>query len=327
MNYITKSIFAISSVLLLSTSCNKSDYDGNNNTILANNTATLLKEFHTTPASFSLVAGTTKELVGPDGTFLRFYPNSFRRSDGSTINGETVNVQLSEMYSAGDMLKNYSSTNTGTGVLTSGGQVFIKATVGGEEVYANKYGIGFNALRTPASGPRALYTGNTYAAGNIVTWAPGSGATGTTTTGAGPVSAATTSSVSGSYFMFDSCTSFNWVGCYDLYSGTFQNITIKVKLANEMFAGNVWSVVGITLPSERVATVLYQESFDRSTQTGVYKGWAPTGTVQRLMFLIPRDKSTWYYYKTEQLLTDGMTVNATLIKASKDEMDAALTLF
>ena len=83
----------------------------------------------------------------------------------------------------------------------------------------------------------------------------------------------------------------------------------------------------MALSSERVATTLYQESFDRTTQTGIYKGWAPMGIAQKFMVIIPYDGTKWYYYKTEQLITDGMTINATMTKADKIEMGAALAGF
>jgi len=327
MNYTTKHVLAICVALSLITSCKKNDYDGGNNTILANNTATILEVFHSTPTAFSITAGTTKEVLGPQGTLLRFYPHSFRDKNGNIISSGTVNIDLTEMYAAGDMLKYYTSTNSGSAVLNSGGEVLIKATMNGEEVTANKYGIGFNAVRTPTTGPRELFYGNTYATDGIVTWGGSGGAIGTAITGAGPVAGATIALPSGSYYMFDSCTSFNWVAGEHNYSGTSQNITVKVKLSNGSFAGNVWSVAYMGLSSERVATVLYQESFDRDSQTGVYKGWAPVGTSQKFMLIIPRDKNTWYYYKTEQLITDGVTINATLTEASKDEMDAVIKVF
>jgi hypothetical protein len=327
MIYTHKSVMAISVALLLTASCQKSDYDAGNNTILANNSAALLDEFHASPTSFSVTAGVTKEVLGPQGTLLRFYPNSFRDKNGNVLTGGNVKIELTEMYTAGDILKYYTSTSTGSSVLTTGGQVFIKATMNGEEVTANKYGIGFDASRTPAPGPRELHYGNNYAADHIVTWADASGATGMATHGAAVVSNASITLPSASYYMFDSCTAFNWVAGDHTYSGTFQDVTINVKLTNESFAGNVWSVVYAGLSTQRVATALYQVSFDREAQTVVYKGWVPTGTAAKLMLVIPRDKYTWFYAKNDQTLTDGITVDVTLIKASKDEMDAVINTF
>lgn len=322
-------LFAFCVAMLAATACKKSSYnnDNKNLTIITDNSAALLEEFHSAPTSFSVTAGIPKEILGPQGTFLRFYPNSFRDGNGHIITSGTINIELTEMYTAGDMLKHHTSTNTGSGLLTSGGEVFIKATKDGQDVTANKYGIGFSADRTPTTGPRELFYGNTYATGGIVTWAGGDGSTGTTITGASSIASATVALTSSSYYMFDTCTAFNWVACHHTYSGTGQNITVKVKLANVSFAGNVWSTACMGLSSERVATTLYQESFDRATQTGVYKGWAPMGIAQKFMVIIPYDKSSWYYYKTEQLVTDGMTISATMTKATKIEMGVALATF
>jgi hypothetical protein len=199
--------------------------------------------------------------------------------------------------------------------------------MGGNEVKVNKYGIGFPANLTPTTGPRELYFGNTYATDGMVTWGASDGAVGTKVLGPGSVSTSAVVLTAGDYYMFDSCTTFNWVGCHHPYSGTGQNITVKVKIANMMFAGNVWSTAFMGLTAERVATTLYQVAFDRETQTLTYKGMAPTGVTQKLMVVVPYDKNNWYYYKTEQPITDGMTINATMTKNAKDEMAATLTTF
>jgi hypothetical protein len=327
MKYTHMPILAICLAMLSFASCNKSDYDGGNNTILANNSAELLKDFRTEPTKFTVVVGVTGEVQGPQGTFLRFYPTSFRDKNGNTITSGMVNIELTEMYAAGDMLKYHTSTNTGSALLTSGGQVFIKATKDGEEVSARKYGIGFNAALTPTGGPRSISHGHSYAPDGVITWYDGSGETGKTTTGAGPVASASITLTSGSFFMFDSCSEFNWVSCNKTHGSAFQKVTVNVKLTNESFAGNVWSVCYAGLNTERVATVLYQKSFDRNTQTGVYEGWVPTGIAQKFMLVIPRDKDTWYYFKTEQIISDGLTLNATLTKATKDEMNTAIKGF
>lgn len=322
-----KSLLTLCIALATATSCHKSNYDAGNNTIITDNNASLLEVFKPAPQSFSVIAGVPKDIVGEQGTLLRFYANSFRDKNGNIIAAGTVNIELTELYSAGDILKNHTSTTTGAGVLTSGGEVYIKATTNGEEVFPNKYGLGFSADGTPATGPRELFFGNTYATEGIVTWGSAGGPIGTTVPGKSSVSSTGTSLPTGQYYMFDSCTAFNWVAAHHDYSGSFQNITVKVKLSNVKFGGKVWSTACMGLGTERVACLLYQESFDVSTQTGVYKGWAPTGTAQKFMLMMPRDKATWYYYKTEQAITDGMTINATMTQAYKVDMETALKSF
>ncbi len=327
MNYTNTAKLAVAAAALSLTACKKSNYEGGNTTILIDNTVAILKELQGSSTALSVTAGIPQEIVGPQGTFLRFYPNSFRDNNGNVITSGNVSIELTEMYKAGDMLKYYTSTTTSAAVLTSGGQVFIKATIGGNEVKVNKYGIGFPTNLTPGTGPRELFFGNTYAKDGMVTWGGSDGVLGTKVLGPGSVSTSSVVLTAGDYYMFDSCTSFNWVGCHHPYSGTGQNITVKVKLANMSFAGNVWSTAFMGLSAQRVATTMYQESFDRETQTLTYKGLAPTGVTQKFMILVPYDKNNWYYYKTEQPITDGMTIEATMTKNSKDEMAATLTAF
>ncbi len=326
MRSFPKPILALCAALTLTTACKQKDYDAGNNTIIANNSAALLDEFKSTTKSFTVTAGVLKEIVGTQGTLLRFYPESFRDNSGNIINSGTINIELTEMYAGGEMLMNHSSTNTGSAVLTSGGQVYVKATKDGQEIKANKYGIGFNADRTPTSGPRELFYGNNYASDGIITWAGGDGSTGTTVTGDASVTASVVLPTS-NYFMFDSCPVFNWVSCNHTYSGTYQDVTVKVKLANVSFSGNVWSSACVSLSTERVATMLYQVSFDPTTQTGTYRGMAPTGITSNFMVIIPRDKDNWYYYRAETAVTDGMLITATMTKATKVDMGVALSAF
>ncbi len=324
------SVFAICVALLTVTACKKSNYENTGSTninIITNNSATMLELFHTAPTSFTVTAGVPKEIVGPKGTFLRFYPNSFKDGNGTIISGGLINIELTELYTAGDMLKHHTSTNTGSDLLTSGGEVHIKCTMNGQGVSANKYGIGFNASNTPTNGPREIFYGNTYANEGIVTWGVGGGPTGTTVTGAASVSNATIALTSGSYYMFDTATAFDWVASGHNYSGTDQNITVNVKFTGISFAGNVWSTAFMGLSTERVATTFYQESFDRNTHTAVYKGWAPMGIAQKFMVVLPYNTGQWYYYKTEQLITNGMTINATMTQVTQVDMGAAIAAF
>jgi len=67
------------------------------------------------------------------------------------------------------MIANRASTTSNGKILTSCGQVFLTASINGQEVFANKFGIAFKqaSLKTL---PMFLWYGNTDNSDSIVNW-------------------------------------------------------------------------------------------------------------------------------------------------------------
>ncbi|BDS11366.1 hypothetical protein [Aureispira anguillae] len=101
-----------------------------------------LDEFFDTKAAqkqtFSIDPTTTKTITGAKGTKLTFYANSFVDAQGNAITG-TVDFEMKEIYAKGDMIWSNRMTMASNGqLLESGGEFFLSATSGGQEVFLNR---------------------------------------------------------------------------------------------------------------------------------------------------------------------------------------------
>jgi hypothetical protein len=182
--------------------------------------AQVLSDFYTmltpSPQSITVTAGVAQTVYGSKGTVLNFYPNSFKDKNGNIITSGSVSIQLTEMYKPGDMIANQASTITPDGqFLQSGGQLNIAATMNGQEVFANKYGIAFKVSDTTANAVMSLFYGN-KPKDSTLTWKIGNttenpGTIATPTHGAG-------GAYLNLYYLFDSCTSFHYINC-DRFEG------------------------------------------------------------------------------------------------------------
>ncbi len=150
------------------TSCQK-DYNASTDVETISELVDLFTALRPTPQNLSVTAGREQVITGASGTMLHFYPNSFKDKNGHIITSGTVNLQLTEMYKPGDMIANCASTSTVDGFpLQSSGQINVSATMNGEKVYANKYGVAFKQTGTQT--PMALYYGNANSDNPVVVW-------------------------------------------------------------------------------------------------------------------------------------------------------------
>jgi hypothetical protein len=305
-------LLACCAALLVAGSCKKPDNtSGSIETVTTNSDISTFDALRSTPQTFTVTAGTAKSLLGAAGTYLRFYPNSFKDKNGNIITSGTINLELIEAYEIGDMIANRAATVTNTGVLTSGGEVNIKATMNGEEVFANKYGIGFKAAQTATAKPMELYYGDRNNPDSIVIWSAKPGAKDDTVSGTTYLTDPSLKLIEGIFYMFDSCSSFKWINSDHPHDGTSKYVKITVNVSGLQFTGNVQSSLSIGFAALKVATTLRQTSFDQNTRTGTYQGWSPTGSPARFAFFVPKDKNNWYYYEYTGTVTDGLVINAT----------------
>ena len=169
---------------------------------------------------------------------MHFYTNSFKTAAGAIITSGTINLQLVEMYKPGDMIANRATTMANGRILQSGGQVNIIATMNGETVYANKYGIAFKH-GTTSSAPMALFYGATANADSIATWAQAdTSMVGTVASGANIDTLGSGGGGGSSYapvFNFDTCTNFTWANCDWFYDNDSPKTTVSVILPDTTF--------------------------------------------------------------------------------------------
>lgn len=79
------------------------------------------------------------KITGTKGTVLVFPPEAFFNPISEQIVSGDVNIQLVEIYSKSDMIKNNQSTSTGYKPFSSLGQISVRAFQDGQELVANKY--------------------------------------------------------------------------------------------------------------------------------------------------------------------------------------------
>ena len=199
----------------------------------------LMAPLRSAPQTFTVNAGTLVEVEGVKGTKLTFYPNSFKNAAGDTIRNGPVEIRLLEMYSLGDMIANRASTLAGPNPLKSGGQIYITARQGGQEVFTTGYGIRF---RQPAASTQSMniYFGNRNNADSLVLW------------NIEPIGLSASStrmdSISNTYYyQFDSVVKFNFVNCdHDIFKGsTIPRTTITTFIPEKTFTPantTVWIV-------------------------------------------------------------------------------------
>jgi hypothetical protein len=271
----------------------------------------LFKAFRSSPEIKCVTAGTSQTVVFSKGTKLTFYPNSFETATGATITSGTVCLEVIEMYKPGEMIANRATTTYNNQLLKSGGQVHIKATQNGVEVFANKYGIGF---RQPGATmqPMRLFYGDTNNEDSVTTWT-----TDTIVFDKGSFTEMATFDTSGSaasnawYFQFDSCTDFKWINCDYFTNNTDPRTNITIKPSDTTF-NRTNTTIYMVFPVFNAVAGAYS-----NTDKYLFTGYNfPIGLNMKVVML--SNKNGEYYYEEQTGLTvaANMTITTTPTKQS-----------
>ena len=338
MNRAYKSFLVVSFLsAILITSCSKSYNKYNNVTI--SQTADLTKlnslfvSLRPVPQSITVTAGFLQTVYGIGGTKLTFYPNSFKDKKGNVITSGIIDIQLTEVYTLGDKIATRATTTSNGQLLTSGGQVLITATMNGNEVFANKYGIGFKQPGQSQK-PMTLFYGDTNNPDSVVTWGVpspnqvGVYVSGTTTysdtnivvfvnPNTGVVDTMTTHGPILDYYQFDSCTNFNWINCDYFYTSSAQLTDVTVFVPDTSF-NSANSEVFVLFPTINAAAhmslyTVATHSFD--LPKGYY---IPVG--MPIDIVVATNKNGTYYYYQETGIT---TINGLFIFANMQQSTLA----
>lgn len=287
------------------------------------------------PASQNLAvtAGSLHTVFGINGTKLTFYPNSFKDKNGNIITKGVINLQLTEVYTVNDMITNRAATTSNGQLLTSGGEVCIKATMNGEEVFANKYSIGFKQAG-PVQKPMSLFYGNTNTPDSVVTWlAPATPQVGVYVSGT--ITYADTSILyiltsSGydtvikqgpvlNYYQFDSCANFNWINCDYFYSSSAQLTDIMVYVPDSSYNQSNTEVF-IIFPGINAAAHTDQYSAPSHffhLSRGYY---VPVGMPIDIV-VVSNKNGAWYYYQQTGITTiSGLFIFANMSQSSLSDI-------
>ncbi len=278
----------------------------------------LFKDLRSTPETQCVTAGIDQTVVFNKGTRLTFYPNSFKDAAGNILTSGEVCLEMVEMYKPGDMIANRASTVTKEGdLLISGGQVHIKATMNGKEVFANKYGIAF-PQPAASTQPMDLYYGDRSNSDSVVSWSIAPPGNGGTTTGTTPVDSLV------SAYHFDSATRFSFINCDRLNSipGDRTN-NIRILMPDGSFDKNTTDVLFVFPTINTVTHAYYYYIKTKSFAVApAYK--IPLGLEISVVVIAKKDDNYYYYDQKGLTVSDGLSIAASPTKMSLDEIKAKL---
>lgn len=229
---------ALAAITVLS-SCSKDD--SNQAPDFSQELQSMLDSLKLPMENITVNAGTPGTVTGSQGTYLSFDANSFKDVNGNIINSGTINIRLRELYTLGQMVVNNTNTYTQNGTwLTSAGQVQIIATQNNNNVYANRYQLGF---RQPAASnqPMGLFYGSVVnESNNAVIW------------GNEMVDSIDKTNFhnNADYYLFDSVTAFDWINCDYWGNNDNPRTDIKVTLPDQFTPEN--TLIAAVIPSLNV---------------------------------------------------------------------------
>ena len=304
----------------------------------------LFAGLRSTPQNFSVTAGRDTVVYGSKGTKLHFYANSFQNAAGAIITSGTVYLSLIEMYKPGDMIANRATTMANGQILQSGGQITMTATMNGQPVYANKYGIGFQHSNQSYA-PMSLFYGSTGNADSTTTWTQGdttkqgniADGTITDTAGVGGTFTAT------SYFYFDTCTSFTWANCDWFYANDSPQTTVSAILPDTSFNAantqlylvlpnvNRWGVTADTFTAvlSTAEPYLGSGSYNAATKTMklISEGQTnivPAGLNYKLVVIANKNGQFYYYEQSGIIPHNGLVATVALATDTQGDIIARL---
>ena len=332
MNRTYRSFLAVCCIVaVLMTSCGRTY---KNNTIIQapadlTQLNSLFSALRPAPQNLSVTAGFLQTVFGLGGTKLTFYPNSFKDKNGNVITSGIINLQLTEVYTPGDMIACRATTTSNGQLLMSGGQLLITATMNGEEVFANKYGIGFRQAQMSKQ-PMSLFYGDTNNPDSVVTWAaPGTPQRGVFVSGTVSLSDSSivvvitpngpdTIAVHGAimqYYQFDSCANFNWINCDYFYNSGVQLTDVSVVMPDSTFNSSN-SEVFIVFPDINSAAHMSQFT-PAANMFDLPKGYyIPVGMTVDVVVATNKNGTYYYYQQTGITTTSGTVIFANMSQSS-----------
>lgn len=262
------------------------------------------------PQTFTVQAGQYVKVHGANGTRLIFYPGSFKDAAGNVISSGTVQIELIEMYRPGNMIANRASTTVDGALLRSGGQVEVIASMNNQPVYANKYGIGFKQSAASVQ-PMSLYYGNTVNADSIVDWTQAVQATGNNVQQTVMVN--DSANGSGNYYLFDSCTSFQWVNCDHIANELPQAQLTNVRLNTGDTSLNCNNTsVYIVFPAYNCVSYFNQYDVTNHVFNFSQHFYLPIGVSMTIVAISNKNGSYYYATQSNVTVTANLSLNLTM---------------
>lgn len=235
--------------------------------------------------NFTVTAGQQQVVTGEKGTKITFFSNSFKKKDGTILTSGSVKIVLQEMLTGPEMILANKTTTSDGKLLVSGGQIYIKAYLGSEELLVNKAAKPEVDIPAKTQDEMQMFLGNTkendsIKGDTVINWVRD------TTT----VRRRQDSFGSRYNFFLDS---FRFVNCDYFYDQSTTMTNINVTIPTDFSDSSI--ALFIYFPT--INSVVSAYSFDKITRTfslgSKYK--VPVGLPVKFLFV--GKKGTQFYYE------------------------------
>jgi len=310
-----KLAMAIFVTLFMITGCYKEDIQSSATTKKQSTLTELFKNIAPPMQNFTITAGQMQTLTGERGTTVTIYPKSFKRKNGTILNSGSVTIVLQEMLTGPEMMLAGKTTTSNGKLLVSGGQIYIKAYLGNEELTINKSERPIISIPTNSTGDMKLFVGNTKINDSIVGDTTIDWVQDTTT-----VNRRQDSSGSKIFNEF-ACDSMRFINCDYFYSDPNPKTDVKFTLPAGFVDSN--SQVLIYFPSINSVARPY-----KFISTGNYfildEGYQVPVGLQAKIVVIAK-KGSQYYFEVKSI-TISANINVTLSPSASTESAIKLAI-
>lgn len=155
-----KITFSILLAVLAMLSCEKNTLTTNTSSQKQSAFTEFFKKIAPPMQVFTISAGQNQVVTGEKGTKIYFFYNSLKKIDGTILTSGDVKIVLQEMLTGPEMILANKTTTSNGKLLVSGGQIYIKAYQGNDELLINLEAS--PEVDIPAKTPdnMSLFTGN-----------------------------------------------------------------------------------------------------------------------------------------------------------------------
>lgn len=280
----------------------------------------LFKDIAPPMQSFTVTAGQQQVVTGEKGTQITFFSNSFKRKDGTIVTNGNVKIVLQEMLTGNKMILAKKTTTSNGNLLRSGGQIYINAFLGTEELLVNEASKPSVAIPTNSQEFMNLYSGtikgiDSIAGDTTINWnitkdtvdikqdtiwgGPGGG-------------------FGGSYnFKFGN---FGYWNCDQLYNDP----SPKTEMFITTPSGFVDSNTAVFIYFTSLNSVARCEGFNKSTNKFYLNhSLASVGLTCKIVLVSKKD-SKFYYEMKSATVTDGFSIIMSPIESTEAAIKAAI---
>lgn len=266
--------------------------------------------------SFSIPAGQLKTIVGEKGTNITFYPNSFKKKDGTILTSGSVTVVLQEMLTGPEMLLAGKTTTSNGKILISGGQFFINATFNNAQLPINQDAKPLAKIPTSQNSTEMnLFRGNIKASDTIQ---------GDTIINWEIVKDTVRQDLDTIYLDYNysfGFESFGYFNCDRYYDSTSPRTEIKVKTPQGFDHINTQIYVYF----KSINSVIKLEGFDKTNQTFfINHATAPIGLNVTIVIVSKKDNKHYLEVKPNITLTADYTTSANPAESTEAAIKAAI---